>query len=114
MIKKVPKGEKIGYGMTYTAQEDELIATLPIGYADGFIRANQGRKVFINGSYYPVVGRVCMDQCMVKVDENVHVHDEVEIFGEHISLAKMAKELDTIPYEITCLLSLRVEREYEE
>ena len=114
MIKKVPKGEKIGYGMTYTAQEDELIATLPIGYADGFIRANQGRKVFINGSYYPVVGRVCMDQCMVKVDENVHVHDEVEIFGEHISLAKMAKELDTIPYEITCLLSLRVEREYDE
>lgn len=113
MIKRVPKGEKIGYGMTYTTNDDELIATIPIGYADGFIRANQGRDVYINGHYYPIVGRVCMDQCMVKVDENVHVHDQVEIFGEHISLSKMAAELHTIPYEITCLISPRVERVYE-
>lgn len=113
MIKRVPKGEKIGYGMTYTTRDDELIATIPIGYADGFIRANQGRDVYINGRYYPIVGRVCMDQCMVKVDEHVHVHDLVEIFGEHISLAKMAKEISTIPYEITCLISPRVERIYE-
>lgn len=114
MIKKVPKGEKIGYGMTYTAKEDQLVATLPIGYADGFLRINQGREVYINGHYYPVVGRVCMDQCMVRVDENVHVHDEAEIFGDHISLARMAKELHTIPYELTCLVSPRVERIYEE
>lgn len=62
MVKVVPKGEKIGYGMTYTADEDQYIATLPIGYADGFTRANQGREVYINGHYYPVVGRVCMDR----------------------------------------------------
>ncbi len=114
MIKLVPAGEKIGYGMTYTTTDNEYIATLPIGYADGFIRANQGRDVYINGKYYPVVGRVCMDQCMVKVDENVKTHDDVEIFGSHISLAKMAKEIQTIPYEITCLISPRVEREYED
>ena len=113
MVKVVPKGEKIGYGMTYTADEDQYIATLPIGYADGFTRANQGREVYINGHYYPVVGRVCMDQCMVKVDENVKPGDDVEIFGEHISLAKMAKEINTIPYEIICLISPRVERIYE-
>ena len=112
MIKKVNKGEKIGYGYTYEAKEDELIATLPIGYADGFIRANQGRQVYIGGKYYPIVGRVCMDQMMVKVDESVKLHDEVEIFGKHITLASMAKELNTIPYEITCLLSERVERVY--
>lgn len=112
MIKKVCQGEKIGYGFTYTADSDQYIATLPIGYADGFIRANQGREVYINGHYYPIVGRVCMDQMMVKVDENVHLHDQVEIFGSHISLARMAKELHTIPYEITCLLSERVERIY--
>ena len=112
MIKKVSKGEKIGYGFTYTAPEDQYIATLPIGYADGFIRANQGRNVYINGKYYPIVGRVCMDPMMACVDENVKVHDEAEIFGEHITLAKMAKELDTISYEITCLLSERVERVY--
>lgn len=113
MVKIVPKGEKIGYGMTYQTSEDEYIATLPIGYADGLIRANQGRNVYINGKYYPIVGRVCMDQIMVKVDKDVKVHDEVEIFGEHISLASMAKELNTIPYEIPCLLSERVERLYK-
>lgn len=112
MIKRVYKGERIGYGFTYEAMEDEYIATLPIGYADGFIRANQGRHVVINGKEYPVVGRVCMDQMMVKVDESVKVHELVEIFGEHMSLARMARELDTIPYEVTCLLSERVERRY--
>lgn len=113
MIKTVRKGEHIGYGYTHQAEEDEIIATLPIGYADGFIRANQGRHVYINGKEYPIVGRVCMDQMMVKVDESVKVHDLVEIFGEHISLARMAKELNTIPYEITCLVSERVERIYK-
>ena len=113
MIKKVKKGERIGYGLTYTALEDEYIATLPIGYADGLIRANQGRQVYIAGRYYPIVGRICMDQMMVKIDENVHLHDRVEIFGEHISLARMAKELSTIPYEIVCLVSERVERIYQ-
>ena len=112
MIKKVYKGERIGYGHTYEAKEDEMIATLPIGYADGVVRANQGRCVVINGKEYPIVGRVCMDQMMVKVDECVKVHELVEIFGEHMSLARMAKELDTIPYEVTCLLSERVERRY--
>ena len=113
MIKKIKKGEKIGYGLTYTAPEDEYIATLPIGYADGFIRANQGRDVYIQGKYYPIVGRVCMDQMMVKVDEHIKVHDEVEIFGDHMTLSRMAKELKTIPYEIVCLISERVERIYQ-
>lgn len=112
-IKRVKKGEHIGYGYTYQALEDEIIATLPIGYADGFIRANQGRYVYINGKEYPIVGRVCMDQMMIKVDESVKIHDVVEIFGEHITLARMAKELHTIPYEIPCLLSERVERIYK-
>lgn len=114
MVKKVMKGERIGYGFTYIASQDEFIATLPIGYADGFVRANQGREVYINGNYYPIVGRVCMDQMMIRVDDSIKVHDEVEIFGEHISLSKMAKELQTIPYEIICLLSERVEKVYQD
>jgi alanine racemase len=113
MLKIVPKGEKIGYGMTYQTKQDEYIATVPIGYADGIIRANQGRNVYINGKTYPIVGRVCMDQMMVKVDETVKLHDKVEIFGEHISICSMAKDLNTIPYEIPCLISERVERIYK-
>ena len=112
MIKKIPAGDRVGYGLTYTAKEDEYIATLPIGYADGFIRKNQGRKVYINGKYYEIVGRVCMDQMMVRVDENVKIGDQVEIFGEHISLESMAKDLDTISYEVLCLISKRVPRVY--
>ncbi len=112
MVKKIHVGEKVGYNFTYEAKNDQYIATLPIGYADGLIRKNQGRNVYINGKEYEIVGRVCMDQIMVKVDETVQSGDVVEIFGEHISLNRMAQELETIPYEIMCLLSLRVERRY--
>lgn len=112
MVKKILRGEQVGYGLTYTAAKDQFIATLPIGYADGLIRKNQGRQVYIRGKYYPIVGRVCMDQMMVAVDETVKVGDQVEIFGDHISLERMAKELDTISYEIVCLLSQRVPRIY--
>lgn len=113
MIKQIQQGEKVGYGFTYTAPKNEYIATLPIGYADGFIRKNQGRYVYIKGKEYQIVGRVCMDQIMVRVDETVQVGDLVEIFGPHLSIVKMAKELETIPYEIMCLLTERVERRYE-
>lgn len=113
MVKQIQAGDYVGYGYTYQAKESEYIATLPIGYADGIIRKNQGRYVYINGKYYQIVGRVCMDQMMVRVDETIQVGDKVEIFGDHISLARMAKELDTIPYEIMCLISKRVERVYK-
>lgn len=112
MIKKIYPGEKVGYGLTYEAKQEEYIATLPIGYADGFTRRNQGRYVWINGQRYQIVGRVCMDQMMVRVDDRVHVGDEVEIFGPHISLESMAKDLNTISYEIMCLVSNRVPRIY--
>lgn len=112
MIKTIQPGDKVGYGLTYTAKEKEVIATLPIGYADGLIRKNQGRKVYINGKYFEIVGRVCMDQMMVRVDESVKIGDRVEIFGDHISLESMAKDLDTISYEIMCLVSKRVPRIY--
>lgn len=112
MTKPIKKGESVGYGFTYTAAQDEWIATVPIGYADGIIRKNQGRFVYIKGKYYQIVGRVCMDQMMIRVDETIQVGDEVEIFGEHISLNDMAEELGTISDEIICLLSNRVPRIY--
>ena len=112
MVKHVPAGETIGYGATYTTKGDEIIATIPIGYADGFIRANQGRKVYVDGELCEVVGRVCMDQTMIRLDHEVPVGTKVEIFGQHISIESMAEELHTIPYEIMCLISGRVTRVY--
>ncbi len=112
MVKHIKKGEKVGYGLTYEAKEDEIIATLAIGYADGFVRANQGRCVYIDGEYCEIVGRICMDQTMVRLPREMEVGTEVEIFGPNIHLEDMAKDLNTIPYEIICLISGRVTRTY--
>lgn len=114
MIKEVHPGETIGYGASYTVEETETIVTLPIGYADGLLRNNQGRKVYVNGQDATLVGRICMDQCMIKVKSPVSLNDTVEIFGPHISLNQMAEETHTIPYEIISLISPRVTRVYRE
>lgn len=112
MVKQLGPGEPVGYGSTYVTSGDELIATAPIGYADGFIRANQGRKVLVDNVMAEVVGRVCMDQVMLKLPESRPEGSLVEIFGKHIPLQQMAEELNTIPYEIICLISGRVTRIY--
>lgn len=112
-VKKLNKGEKVGYGATYETSNEEYIATIPIGYADGIIRANQGRKVAINAKRYEIVGRVCMDQLMVRVDETVKLGDTVELLGDNITVDEAAHYLDTINYEIVCSISDRVPRIYK-
>lgn len=107
-IKEVQEGEVIGYGATYRCYKNSIIATLPIGYGDGFLRKNQGRFVCIQTHPYEIVGRICMDQTMILVDQYYPVGTIVEIIGEHIPLAKVAKELDMIPYEVLCLLNDRI------
>lgn len=112
LVKQVPAGETIGYGATYRTEEPEWIATMPIGYADGLVRKNQGRTVYIDGEYAPIVGRVCMDQTMIKLPRPMAEGTKVELFGPHLSLEAMAEDLGTIPYEIICLISERVTRIY--
>ena len=118
-IKKVPRGSSIGYGRTWVAPEECIIATIPIGYADGYNRlfSNTG-KVLINGRAYPVVGRVCMDQIMCNLGSNneIKVGDEVVLIGksgdEIITAEDLAKQLGTISYEVTSLINHRVVRYY--
>lgn len=109
-VEEVKQGETVGYGATYTADEDCIIGTLPIGYADGFLRANQGRYLYCQGEWCEVVGRVCMDQCMIKLPKMFKVGTAVEIISINNPVTKMAKELNTIPYEVLCLLSDRIPR----
>jgi alanine racemase len=119
-LKKVAKGARVGYGLTWTAPEDCWIATIPVGYADGFNRllSNRGR-VLIDGRSYPVVGRVCMDQCMVNLgpETAVRAGDRVVLIGrsggETITVDEMADLLGTITYEVTCQINSRVERIYQ-
>lgn len=118
-VKSVTAGEGIGYGHSHTVKRNSLIATLPIGYYDGFIRqySNNGH-VLVRGRCAPVVGRVCMDQCMIDVTDvpGIRTGEEVVVYGnqgEHvISIEECAQRMDTIPHTITCAISRRVPRKY--
>jgi alanine racemase len=117
-IKKVPQGTAVSYGGTWIAPEDRMIATLPVGYGDGLPRGLSGNlQVLIRGKLYPLVGRICMDQCMVDLGKDTEVHrwDPVTIFGGTggaDSAGDIAAKLHTIPYEITCGINKRVPRVY--
>lgn len=116
-IKMLRKGEGVGYGFSFIAPTDMRIATIAIGYADGFSRqlSNGVGEVVINGQRAKVVGRVCMDLTMVDVSQiNCQEGDEVEIFGETINVGEMAEKLNTIPYEVLTSISQRVKRIYSQ
>ena len=107
-INKVDSGT-VGYSGVYKANND-LIAVIPIGYADGIIRKNTGRYVYINNKKYQIVGNVCMDMLFVKVDESVKVGDRVTIIKDIEHIKEIANHLDTITYEVICEISKRVPR----
>jgi alanine racemase len=119
LLKHVPRGDKLGYGSTFETSRDSLIATLPIGYDDGYRRAlsNRGR-VIVRGRFAPVVGRVSMDLTLIDVTDvaEVAVDDEVTLLGRDGELSLSAEDLGelagTISYEITCGFSSRVPRIY--
>lgn len=122
-IRRFPKGKSVSYGCTWTSDKETDIAVLPVGYADGLLRRfSPGLKVTINGKKYPVVGRICMDQCMVDIGKDnpdVKLWDKVLIFGPKESgalttaddLAELGK---TISYEVLTSLSKRVVRYIKE
>ena len=117
LLKRVLKGETLGYGRIFKVEKDSLIATVPIGYQDGYPRglSNCGR-VIINGVYANVVGRISMDWTLIDVTDvpNVKVNDVVILIGEQNSLRVTAEEIaqmaKTISYEVTCGISQRVSR----
>lgn len=119
MVKKVDKGTSISYGRKYIAKDERIIATLPFGYADGFTRMMSGNaKVLINGQDAEIVGRICMDQCMADITHinDVKIGDEVVVLGEvgdkKITADDIASRLNTISYEVLCMVSKRVPRVY--
>ena len=118
-VKEVEEGTSISYGRTFITERKSKIATIPIGYADGYSRLLSGKaKVIINGKFAPVVGRICMDQCMIDVTDigEVKVGDEVILLGEEGNLKfnadDFAEIMGTINYEITCMLKQRIPRVY--
>lgn len=119
-LKHTPAGRSISYGRTHTTARDTIIATLPIGYADGLNRHLSNRsEVIVRGKRVPIVGRICMDHTMIDVGcvNGVRTGDEVVIIGsqgkETITVEEIARLLNTIPYEVVCWISARVPRLYK-
>ena len=112
-VKTLEKDMYVSYGRTFKTSNETIVATIPVGYADGYLRklAENG-KVIIKGEFAPIIGRICMDQFMI----DVKIGDEVILLGEKNGLKynadDMAKKLDTINYEVTCMLKSRLPRVY--
>lgn len=120
LVKDVDSDVCISYGRTFRTSRKSRIATVPIGYADGYTRlmSNKGRML-VNGEFAPVVGRICMDQCMIDVTDLKHevsVGDEIVIFGKQngacISVDEIADQVGTINYELVCIIGKRIPRVY--
>jgi alanine racemase len=118
-LKKAPPGFSVSYGRKFTTERDSLIATLALGYADGYPRYLSGKgRVIVNGVYAPVVGNICMDQCMVDVTDvpNVKPGDEVVLMGGQGDLTILADEIGektgTINYEVVCAFGQRLPKVY--
>lgn len=114
-IKKINKGDSVGYGTMHKVDQTTKIGIIPIGYADGFSRAFSNLKgsVYINGETVPVIGSVCMDMTMIDITNmSVNEGDSVEIFGNNRLITQMAEDINTIPYEILTSISERVVRVY--
>lgn len=116
-VKEVEEGSSIGYGATYHSSEAEYIGTVPIGYADGFLRAMQDFSLLVEGEVCPVVGRVSMDQITVRLPKKHALGTPVTLIGHSgnraISVQDWADYLGTINYEVVCTLSNRIPRYYQ-
>ena len=118
-VKEINSGESVSYGRKFIASGKTKIASLPLGYADGYTRMLTGKaEALVDGVRVPVIGRICMDQCMIDVTgiEDVKVGDEVVLFGKQknsfISIDKIAEKLGTINYEVVCMIGKRIPRVY--
>ncbi|MBM7700803.1 alanine racemase [Kurthia huakuii] len=115
-VKELHNGETVGYGATYEATGDEWIGTIPVGYADGVLRGLANQEVLVQGMRAPIVGRICMDQIMIKLPKKMTVGERVVLIGkqgnDEITMQEWASRLNTIVYEIPCMLTTRIPRVY--
>lgn len=111
-VKQLEPGQTISYGATYMTTGKEWIGTVPVGYADGWIRKTSGFEVEVDGHRCPIVGRVCMDRFMIKLPHEVEIGTDVTLIGGKIPIDELAKHLETINYEIVCELTNRLPRHY--
>jgi len=119
-VKQIEKGQGVSYGLKHKCEYNTQVATLPIGYADGLTRMLSGKAfVMVKDKKVPIIGNICMDQCLIDITGlDVKIGDEVVLFGGNdengISIDSVSDSLDTINYEIVCMINKRVPRVYIE
>lgn len=111
-VKRIKKGEFVGYGASYRAREDEIIGIMAVGYDDGFLRSNNGRYVSINNKKYQLIGDIGMGMTAVLIDDSIKTGDMVTLMGDNISLKDVANHNKTSIYEIICSVDKYVPRVY--
>ena len=111
-IKKIKKGEFVGYGDIYRANEDEIIGIMPVGYADGIFRNSRGRFVAINNKKYQIIGDVGMGMTAVKIDNTIKMYDKVTLIGDQVSIKDVAIHNGTSIYETMCNIGKQIPRVY--
>ncbi len=118
VVRTLPKNHGISYGQEYTTHAPTRVATVGIGYADGYMRIlhKKGVQVYYNGVFCPVLGRITMDQIMIDVSQvpDAQAGDAVEIMGEHVPIPEIARMAETIPWEILTAIGPRIPRFYTE
>lgn len=111
-MKKIKKGEFVGYGAMYRAKQDEIIGIMPVGYDDGIFRKSTGRYVEINNKKYQIIGDVGMGMTAVKIDNTVNMYDKVTLIGDKIPLKYVANHNGTSIYETMCNIGKQIPRVY--
>lgn len=111
-VKKIKKGEFVGYGAMYRAKQDEIIGIMPVGYDDGIFRKSTGRYVEINNKKYQIIGDVGMGMTAVKIDNTVNMYDKVTLIGDKIPLKYVANHNGTSIYETMCNIGKQIPRVY--
>lgn len=114
MVKQVNEGEKVSYNRRYTSDGNGYILTIPIGYADGFRKANVNYDAYVENEYGKIVGNICMDMLMIHTDNYHAVGSKVELLGGHIEINKRAHDIGLITYELITGLNGRLSRRYYE
>ena len=111
-IRTLHKGENLGYDSGFTAPKDTIIGIVPLGYAEGVVKANKGREIYINNKPYKIIGNICMGHMFVELDESIKLYDEANVINDSIHVMDIAEYLHTAPSEITCIINRNMQKEY--
>lgn len=113
-VKKILKGESIGYEQKFIATQDTIVALLPVGYGNGYIRSFEGFYLLANNKKYDIIGHICMNHLFVEVDETIDAETIFYLINEHLPVDELAEYINTTPHQISCMLKIKNKKYIDE